>query len=150
MESEQCSSTRVFDNTFIASSLIFNILIGGIWLTAKLGNTVLLGAVGALFICLIAPFTFVLWGYRKARKEGIVIASLLIILFYLFLELLLDFILRIPFRDIPVLHAFYIVVLYAATFNIIGISFRINRRMGFAVTITFWISLVFLVYMYLG
>jgi hypothetical protein len=63
--------------------------------------------------------------------------SHVVILFYLFLESLLAYILKIPFREILVIHVPYIIVFYAAIFSMTGVSFDKNRKMGFVVTITF-------------
>lgn len=150
METEQRKLSRVMDIIFIASAIIFFILVSGIFITSKFGYLVLRWVLGALVMFLIVPFTVVLIGNLKEKAEKPVIISLLVILFYLLLELTLDYILRIPFREMPALHIFYIIVLYVASFNMIGVSFRINWKMGFVVTITFWLSLGSLIYMYLG
>ena len=68
------------------------------------------------------------------------------ILCYLFLELSLEYILKIPFRDILAIHIPYILVFYAALFSMIGVSFDKNRKMGFVVTITFLILIGCLMY----
>lgn len=44
------------------------------------------------------------------------------------LEVLLDYILKIPFREILAIHIPYIIVFYAAAFSMIGVSFNINRK----------------------
>jgi hypothetical protein len=137
------------DLLFIASSIIFFVSVSGIWITTKLGNVLLLQVFGAIVILLIVPFTITLLGYLKERVDKVVIASLVAILFYLFLELSLDYILRIPFREILVLHILYIVVFYVAAFNMVGVSFRIDRRMGWLVTIPFWASFGSLIFLFL-
>ena len=138
------------DIIFIGASLFFFIFVSGIFLATKLGNPVLRSGLGVLVMLLIIPYTVVLIGYVREKPEKPVIISLGLILFYLFLELTLDYILRIPFREILPLHIVYIIVFYVASFNMIGVSFRINRKMGFVVTITFWIALGSLIYMFLG
>ena len=150
METEQRKLSRVIDILLIGSSIIFFIFVSVIFITTKLGFLILRQVFGALIMILIIPFTVVLIGYVKEKAEKQKIIPLVVILFYFFLELTLDYILRIPFREILALHIFYIVVFYAASFNMIGVSFRINRKMGFVVTITFWISLGCLIFMYLG
>ena len=72
------------------------------------------------------------------------------VLLYLLLELLLDFILFIPFREILAIHIPYILVFYAAEFSIIGVSFNLNRKMGFVVLFTFFVLIGSLIFMYLG
>jgi FtsH-binding integral membrane protein len=81
---------------------------------------------------------------EKAKKRTIISNG--VILFYLALELLLDYVLRIPFREILALHVPYIVVFYAALFSMIGVSFEKNKKMGFAVIVTFLILMGCLTY----
>jgi len=100
-------------------------------------------------MCLFVPYAVILIGYVKEKPEKPVIIPLGLILFYLFLELIWDHILRIPFREILALHIVYIIVFYIASFNMIGVSFRIDRKRGWLVTIAFWISLGCLIYLYL-
>jgi len=87
-----------------------------------------------------------LLGYMKEKAKKRTIISHVLILFYLFLELSLDYILKIPFREILAIHVLYIIVFYAAMFSMIGVSFSKNRKMGFVVIITFLILIGCLVY----
>jgi len=150
METKQIELRRLMDIIFIGSSILFNISVSAIYIAAKLDNMVLLQVFGAFVLFLILPFTVALLGYVKERAGKRIIISLIVILFYLFLELLLDHILRIPFREILAIHVPYIVVFYAASFSMIGVSFGINRKMGFVVTITFLILIGCLIYLYMG
>jgi hypothetical protein len=135
---------------FIASAIIFNVCVSGVYLASKFNNGVLLQTFGAVVVLLSIPFTISLIGYLKKKAEKKIIISLVIILLYLVLEIVLDYILNIQFRDILALHISYIIVFYAAAFSMIGVSFNINRKMGFIVLITFWILIGCLIYMYLG
>jgi len=98
------------DTIFICSSIISNISVSALYIAAKLGNMVLVQVCGAIVISLIVPFTITLLGYvrEKARKRTII--SHVFILFYLSLELLLDYILKIPFREMLAIHVPYIIV----------------------------------------
>ena len=135
---------------FIVSTIIFNISVSCVYLASKFDNGVLLQTFGTVVVLLSIPFTISLIGYLKKKAEKKIIISLIIILLYLVLEIVFDYILKIPFRDILALHIFYIIVFYAAVFSIIGVSFNINRKMGFIVLITFWLLIGCLIYMYLG
>ena len=138
------------DIIFIISSIIFNISVSILYIATKLGNMELLQVSGTIVILLIIPFTITLIGYIKQKEEKKIIISLVIILFYLFLEILLDYILIIPFREILALHIPYIIVFYAAEFCMIGVTFDKNKKMGFVVLITFGILIGCLIYMYMG
>ena len=134
------------DIIFICSSIIFNISVSVLYIATKLGNMVLVQVCGAIVLSLIVPFTITLLGYMKEKAKKRTIISHGFILFYLFLELLLDCILKIPFREILVIHVFYIIVFYSAMFSMIGVSFDKNRKMGFVVIITFLILIGCLIY----
>jgi hypothetical protein len=82
----------------------------------------------------------------QGKGEKRTIISNGIVIFYLFLELLLDYVLKIPFREILAIHVPYIVVFYAAVFSMIGVSFEKNKKMGSAVIVTFLILMGCLMY----
>jgi len=138
--------SKLMDIIFICSSIIFNISVSVLYIATKLGNMVLVQVCGAVVLSLIIPFTITLLGYMKEKAKKRTIISHVFILFYLFLELLLDYILKIPFREILAIHVPYIIVFYAAMFSMIGVSFDKNRKMGFMVTITFLILIGCLIY----
>ncbi|MDH5448547.1 MAG: hypothetical protein OEY24_07675 [Candidatus Bathyarchaeota archaeon] len=138
--------SKLMDIIFICSFIIFNISVSALYIATKLGNMVLVQVCGAIVLSLIIPFTITLLGYTKEKPEKRVIISHAFILFYLFLELSLDYILKIPFREILAIHVLYIIVFYAAMFSMIGVSFSKNRKMGFVVIITFLILIGCLVY----
>ena len=137
---------RLLDTVFICSSVIFNISVSALYIATKLGNMVLVQVCGGIVISLIVPFTITLLGYMREKAKKQTIISHLIILFYLSLELLLDFILEIPFREILAIHVPYIIVFYAALFSMIGVSFEKNKKMGYAVIVTFLILIGCLIY----
>ncbi|MDH5780027.1 MAG: hypothetical protein OEZ29_05480 [Candidatus Bathyarchaeota archaeon] len=138
--------SKIMDIIFICASIIFNISVSVFYIAVKLGNMVLVQVCGAIVLSLIIPFTITLLGYVKEKAEKRTIISHVFILSYLFLELLLDYILKIPFREILAIHVPYIIVFYAAMFSMIGVSFDKNRKMGFVVTITFLILIGCLIY----
>jgi hypothetical protein len=140
------NKSQLLDIIFICSSLIFNISVSVLYVSIKLGNMILVQMSGAIVMSLIVPFTVTLFGYLQEKAEKRTIISHILILFYLFLELLLDYILNIPFREILVIHVPYIIIFYVAMFSMIRVSFDKNRKMGFVVTITFLILIICLIY----
>jgi len=128
---------RSVNIVFICSSLVFNISVSALYIATKLGETVIMQVCGGIVISLMVPFTITLLGYIRAKGEKKTIISNVSILCYLFLELLLDYILKIPFREILSIHIPYNIAFMAAMFSMIGVSFDKNRRMGFVVTIAF-------------
>ena len=137
---------KLIDIIFICSSVIFNISVSALYITTKLGNMVLVQVCGVIVISLIIPFTTTLFGYMREKARKGTIISHVFILLYLFLELLLDYILKIPFREILTIHITYIIVFYAALFSMIGVSFEKNKKMGSVVIVTFLILIGCLIY----
>jgi hypothetical protein len=135
---------------FVVSAIIFPIGVSGVYLGSKFNNEAVLQIFGAIVVLLLIPFTVSLILYIKVKSEKKIIISLVIILLYLTLEIVLDYILKIPFRDILALHIFYITVFYAAAFSMIGVSFNINKKTGFIVLTTFLILIGCLIYMFIG
>ncbi len=118
---------------------MFNILVSAVYVFSKFDQMTLVRVIGVPIIILIIPFTYTLIEFLKGDEEKRIIISNIVIILYLLLELLLDYILFIPFRENLIMHISYILVFYAAEFSIIGVSFRLNRRMGFIVLFTFFV-----------
>ncbi len=150
LNNEQLALYKSQDIIFVFSAVIFNILVAVVYVSTKLNFMALLQISGFIIISLIVPFTIVLRGYIKKEAEKEIIISNMVVLLYLVLELVLDYVLKIPFREILVIHVPYIIIFYAAEFSMMSISFNINRKAGFVVAITFCILLGCLVYLYLG
>jgi len=137
---------RLLDAIFVCSSVVFNVSVSALYIATKLGNMLLVQVCGGIVISLIVPFTITLLGYMWEKAEKRTIISHVFILFYLFLELFLDYVLRIPFREILAIHVPYIIVFYAALFSMIAVSFEKNKKMGFVVIATFLILIGCLIY----
>jgi hypothetical protein len=130
---------RLMDIVFICSSLVFNISVNTLYIAARLGEIVIVQVCGGIAISLMVPFTITLLRYVREKAKKRTVVSHVFILFYIFLELLLDYILKIPFREILAIHVPYIIVFYAALFSMISVSFEKNKKMGSVVIVTFLI-----------
>jgi hypothetical protein len=138
--------TRLIDIIFVCSSVVFNISVSALYIAAKLGDVVLVQVCGDVVISLIVPFSITLLGYVREKAKKRTMISHVFILFYLFLELFLDYVLRVPFREILAIHVPYIIVFYAALFSMVGVSFEKDRKMGSVVIVTLLILIVCLTY----
>lgn len=150
MRHEQTYLTNFHDTLFVISAVYMNIAISIIYVSTKLDLTNIRQGTGFTFITLIIPFTLTFRGYMKKEAEQKIIISNMIILIYLLLELILDYVLKIPFREIPVIHIPYIIILYAAEFSSVQISFHISRKTGYVVTASFCVLIGCLVYLLTG
>ena len=138
--------TKLIDLVFICSSVILNVSVSLVYVVTKLGDMALTQIFGGIAVSMIAPFAVTLIGYLRAKESKKTVISNAIVLFYLVLELLLDYILQIPFREILAIHVPYIVVFYAALFSMMAVSFEKNKKMGYVVIATFWILIGCLIY----
>ncbi len=148
METKPNSSYGLINFVFIGTSIIFNLFVSVLYISVKLDNQFLVQLFGAVIVLTVFPFLYTFVGYWKSKAEKKIIVSHGFILFYLFLEILLDYILKIPFREILAIHIPYIIFFYGATFSMIGVSFNINKRMGFLVIATFLVLIGCLIYLY--
>jgi hypothetical protein len=138
--------TKLIDIIFICSSVVFNILVSTLYIAFKFGDLMLVEVLGGIAISLIVPFTITLLGYlrEKAKKRTIIFNG--IILIYLLLELILDYVLRIHIKEILAINLPFTIVFFAALFSMIYVSYESNKKMGNLVIITNWILLGCLTY----
>ena len=138
--------TKLIDFVFICASVILNVSVSLVYVVTKLGDLALTQIFGGVAVAMIVPFAVTLIGYLGAKESKKTVISNAIVLFYLVLELLLDYILQVPFRQILAIHVPYIIVFYAALFSMMAVSHEKNKRMGYVVIATFWILIGCLVY----
>jgi hypothetical protein len=138
--------TKLIDLVFICASIILNVSVSLLYVVTKLGDLALTQTFGGVAVSMIVPFAVTFIGYLRANESKKTIISNAIVLFYLVLELLLDYILQIPFREILAIHVPYIVVFYAALFSMMAVSFEKNKKMGYVVIATFWLLIGCLIY----
>ena len=141
---------KKIDLIFIFSSISFNLFVSLLYLSTKFENLDFMRLFGALAMAMIIPFIVAFVGYIRSKAEKKIIISMAIILLYFSIEFVLDYILFIPFRDIPILHVPYIIVFYAASFSMIGVSFDKSKKLGFIVLISYFVLLGCLIFMYLS
>lgn len=139
--------TKLIDIIFICSSLVFNISVSALYIAFKFGDLMLVEVFGGIALSLIVPFTLTLLGYlrEKAKKRTIIFNG--IILLYLLLELLLDYVLRIHIKEILAINIPFVMVFFAALFSMIYVSYERNKKLGNVVVITNWILLGCLTYL---
>jgi hypothetical protein len=116
--------TKLIDLVFICASIILNVSVSLVYVVTKLGDMALTQIFGGVAVSMIVPFAVTLIGFLRAKESKKTIISNAIVIFYLVLELLLDYILQIPFREILAINVPYIIVFYAALFSMMAVSFE--------------------------
>lgn len=137
-----------FDLVFVFTAIAFNLLIAGIFVAQKKERPNLVRIFGILWLSLAIPLAVVFIHYLVVGRPLWVMAYFGFIFLYILVELLLDYILKIEFRQKWTIHAPYIILEYIALFGLIGISFSVDRTWGFLVSFSFWILLASLIYLY--
>lgn len=148
MNTNQSIINKLSDNVFISTSIIFNLLVSALYLAVKFDREILVEALGVTIVLLVFPFIYTFINSLKQKVQKKIIVSHIFILFYFLVEVLFDYVLKIPFREILALHITYIIFFYAASFSMMGVSIRINKRWGIVVTATFLILIGCLIYLY--
>ena len=137
-----------FDLAFVISAVLFNLLIAAIFVAVKHNRTGLVRKLGLVLLSTAMPFAAAFLHNLQSGNDPIIQVYFGFIFLYLVAELLLDFILKIDFRKSRLTHIPYILLEYLALFGIIAIAFSIHPTWGYIVSITFWILLASLIYLY--
>lgn len=138
------------DLVFLLAALAFNLLIAGIFIADKLGRNNVIRVLGLSWLALALPLGGVWVGYLVTGRAAWILVCLGLVLIYMAVEWLLDYVWKIPFRQKLAQHIPYIILEYIALFCLIGIAFSIDRRWGWAVSVTFWIAMASLIFLYAG
>lgn len=141
-------SNKFPQHLFVISAVVFNLAVSGVYLSVKWNDPRLLQIFGLVVALLAIPFAITFVVYLRNRAGKRIIISHIFILGYLGVEILFDFVLRIPFREILWLHVVYILIFYAAAFSMIGVARRINRTAGWLVIGTFLVLIACLIYQF--
>lgn len=140
----------VFDLAFVLSAVVFNLLIMGVYITSKRELVKARDYLGKGVIFLGVPLTIIFVHYLVAGRPTRTILYFIPILLYIVVELLLDFVLKIDFRNKPLLHVPYIVLFYVASLGFIAISFSMDNTWGYVVSVSFWCVLGSLAHLLMG
>jgi hypothetical protein len=139
-----------FDFVFVVCAVAFNCLIAGVLIATKREHLELRKKLGAAFVSLGIPFTVV---FVHCLLEGRNLEAMVpfgFVLFYIAVELILDYALKVDFRHKPITHVPYIMLEYLALFSLMRIAFSIDRTAGWIVALTFWAVMGSLIYLYRG
>jgi hypothetical protein len=139
-----------FDLIFVLCALLFMWLVSGVYISQKKERPDLVRRFGATSLLLFAPLSIVFLNYLVNGKDTWIMVMFSFILLYMAVEFLLDFVFIIEFRSKPSLHIPYVILFYIALGGFIGISFSIDVTWGYLVSISFWVLLGCLIYLYAG
>jgi hypothetical protein len=137
---------RAVDLTVFSLANLMNIIMVLIFLARSSGMP-RINTVGVIWVAFIPVLSIVVFLNVRSRRKWwtIVLPSLLIA--FLILEIILDYILRIDFRSTRLLGP-YLLLYYLALFGMIGYSFQIGKRFGIVTLVTYFINQIATFYSY--
>jgi CDP-diglyceride synthetase len=140
-------SIQQIDLVVVVWTNLFNLIIVGLMLSRHPGWKKFEYYIGLLNIALILPLGIaVLFNTLNGRQWWTILLPGLLIL-YLLVELLLDYVFKFPFRQTRWLGP-YLGLFYLAQWMMIGYAFAAARRYGFITLLTYFISLGATAYSY--
>ena len=143
------NSKRFRTEDLIVFSLanLMNLIMVAIFLLRAGGSSdhvIIIGWVWVIFILVLTGV--VVLNIKNGRERWTYVLPCILIAF-LALEIVLDYILKIEFRTTRLLGP-YLLLYYAAIFGMIGYSFRIGKKYGFITLITYFLSQIAALYSY--
>jgi len=100
---------------------------------------------GVFFMAMGIPYTYLLIGAGSHQRPVIYYIQLIAILLFILIELFLDYILMIDFRNIKWMTILYVMFFFAGTGGLIGLASLAGKRWG-AVAIILFLVLTFLAF----
>lgn len=102
------TSVSAFDLIFVLTAIAFNLLIAGIFVAQKRGWAKAVRAIGILWLLLSIPLAVVFFRYWAEGRRLAIMVCFGLVLLYMLVEFLLDFVVKYDFRAKWITHAPYI------------------------------------------
>jgi hypothetical protein len=132
---------RIVDPVLFAIANLANLLLVGIFLSRPSGLQGLERGLGWMFIALAVPVALcVVWNALAGRGWWYVVLPSLLLIFMI-VELVLDYILAFDFRSTRWLWP-YLSLYYLALMGMIGYTFLVGRTYGFITLATYFLNLL--------
>jgi hypothetical protein len=135
-----------FDGMFLFIAILLNVFIIVIFLLRFRGLEELEHKFGYLVIACAFPLVIILINYIWISIDLWIVIYIVIIISFLFVETILDYILKVNFRTNPKIVGLYILFYYISFWGLLAISFVIDLVIGFVVFGLFMISVGVTIY----
>ena len=137
---------RKVDLVVFSLANLMNLILVGVFL-ARAAGTPRIGFLGLVWAGFIVALSAVVVLNTRARRAWWTVALPALLIAFLILEVLLDYILRLDFRSTRLLGP-YLLLYYLALLGMIGYSFQIGKRYGFITLVTYFINQIATFYSY--
>jgi hypothetical protein len=131
---------QIIDWTLFAVANLVNILMIGIFLSRPKGLKRVEKVLGIIVVALGIPATISALLNLVGKREWWNIILPFLLVMFLTVELVLDYILKLDFRHTYLLWP-YLLLCYVSLWGMIGYSFLIGRNYGFVTLITYFLNL---------
>jgi hypothetical protein len=138
---------RMVDTALFLIANLVNILLIGIFLSRPWGLKRLERTLGLMSIALALPVGFAVVVNALGGREWWTIALPSLLVAFLIVELILDYILRLPFRSSRLLGP-YLLLYYLSLMGMIGYAFLVSEAYGFITLATYFLNLLATWYSY--
>jgi len=141
------NSHRPVDLIAVGVINLFNIIMVVVFLirSMRAGHLQIIGIIWLLFIVTFAVVTF--RNIQAKRGRWFIMLPLLMGIF-LIIEVVLDYVLKLDFRNTSLL-APYLILYYVSILGMIGYSFLVEKEFGFITLITYFLNQFAALYSYL-
>jgi hypothetical protein len=143
---DQQALYRKVDLTVFTLANLMNIIMVLIFLS-RVAGTPRTSIIGVIWMGFIIVLTIIVVLNVKGRREWWTIALPSLMIAFLTLELILDYILQIDFRNTRLLGP-YLLLYYTAILGMIGYTFQIGKRYGFITLLTYFMNQIATFYSY--
>ena len=132
---------RLLDISLFAIANLGNLLLIGIFLARAKGHPRVEWVLGLIFVSLILPVAVAVILNATRKREWWTVALPLLLILFCLVELLLDYILKLDFRNTALCWP-YIALYYLALLGMIGYSFSLGKAYGFITLSTYFLGLL--------
>jgi len=132
--------SRTVDVAVVGVANAINLLMAGLFLARAAGHARLETVLGAAVIAMAVPALGALYLNVSHAREWWTVALLVPVVAFCVIELVLDFMLQLPFRTTWMLWP-YLALYYLAVLALIGYGFGVGRIFGFVTLGTYLLAL---------
>lgn len=135
------ANLQTADLTMFVIANLVNLFMIGIFLCRPLGLKTLERSLGMTQIALIVPIAIVVIANLRARRDWWTVALPGLLIAFLLLELMLDYVLKVDFRHTRLLGP-YLGFYYLSLMGMIGYSFGVGKPYGAVTLATYFMQLL--------
>jgi Flp pilus assembly pilin Flp len=136
---------RIIDLGVFAVANLTNVLMAGVFLARFRGAQRIEFNLGIIAVAMIVPLVVAVVFNLTCKREWWTVVLPLVLILYLLVELLLDYVFKIPFRDTALIWP-YILLFYAGLMAMIGYTFLVGRVFGAITLVTYFVQLAVMLY----